>query len=69
MLRLGVGAAEAFDYSIGDMGLGYGVDASVRSTPVHAILGNFLHLDDGEFVSLGRLCLHPAHAARKPNRC
>ena len=25
-----------------------------RSTPVHAILGNFLHLDDGEFVTHGR---------------
>ena len=25
----------------------------MRSTPVHAILGNFLHLDDGDFVASG----------------
>ncbi len=53
VLRLGVGAAEAFDYSIGDQGLGFGAEAAVRATPVHAILGNFLHLDDGEFVRAG----------------
>jgi hypothetical protein len=53
VLRLGVGAAEAFDYSIGDQGLGFGAEAAVRATPVHAILGNFLHLDDGEFVRSG----------------
>ena len=53
VLRLGVGAAEAFDYSIGDQGLGFGGEVSVRSTPVHAILGNFLHLDDGAYVRSG----------------
>ncbi len=53
VLRLGVGAADAFDYSVGDQGLGFGAEAPVRSTPVHAILGNFLHLDDGDFVSSG----------------
>jgi hypothetical protein len=53
VLRLGVGAAEAFEYSIGDQGLGFGADAPARSTPVHAILGNFLHLDDGNFVESG----------------
>ena len=53
VLRLGVGAAEAFDYSIGDQGLGFGAGGAVRSTPVHAILGHFLHLDDGAFVSAG----------------
>ena len=53
VLRLGVGAAEAFDYSIGDQGLGFGGETAVRATPVHAILGNFLHLDDGEFVRSG----------------
>jgi hypothetical protein len=53
VLRLGVGAAEAFDYSIGDQGLGFGIEAPARSTPVHAILGNFLHLDDGDFVRSG----------------
>ncbi len=53
VLRLGVGAAEAFEFSIGDQGLGFGADAPVRSTPVHAILGNFLHLDDGDFVASG----------------
>jgi hypothetical protein len=53
VLRLGVGAAEAFEYSIGDQGLGFGAEAPVRSTPVHAILGHFLHLDDGEFVRSG----------------
>jgi len=53
VLRLGVGAAEAFEYSIGDQGLGFGAEAPVRSTPVHAILGNFLHLDDGDFVTSG----------------
>jgi hypothetical protein len=53
VLRLGVGAAEAFEYSIGDMGLGFGAEQTVRSTPVHAILGNFLHLDDGDFVRSG----------------
>ncbi len=54
VLRLGVGAAEAFDYSIGDQGLGFGGEASVRSTPVHAILGHFLHCDDGQYVPHGR---------------
>ena len=53
VLRLGVGAAEAFEFSIGDQGLGFGAEAPVRSTPVHAILGNFLHLDDGDFVASG----------------
>ena len=53
VLRLGVGAAEAFEYSIGDQGLGFGAETAVRATPVHAILGNFLHLDDGEFVRSG----------------
>jgi hypothetical protein len=57
VLRLGVGAADAFEFSVGDQGLGYGPEgpahAAVRSTPVHAILGNFLHLDDGEFVASG----------------
>ena len=38
---------------IGDQGLGFGAEAPVRSTPVHAILGNFLHLDDGDFVASG----------------
>ena len=53
VLRLGAGAADAFEYSIGDMGLGFGSDTAARSTPIHAILGNFLHLDDGEFVTTG----------------
>ena len=53
VLRLGVGASDAFEYSIGDQGLGFGADAPVRSTPIHAILGNFLHLDDGDFVTSG----------------
>ena len=53
VLRLGAGAADAFEYSIGDMGLGFGADTAARSTPIHAILGNFLHLDDGEFVTTG----------------
>ena len=54
VLRLGVGAAEAFDYSVGDQGLGFGGDAEVRSTPVHAVLGHFLHTDDGDYVPDGR---------------
>jgi len=54
VLRLGAGASDAFEYSIGDMGLGFGPEtAAARSTPIHAILGNFLHLDDGEFVTTG----------------
>jgi hypothetical protein len=53
VLRLGAGASDAFEYSIGDMGLGFGADTAARSTPIHAILGNFLHLDDGEFVTTG----------------
>ncbi|MFO1144578.1 MAG: C1 family peptidase [Amaricoccus sp.] len=53
VLRLGVGAAEAFQFSIGDQGLGFRSEESVRATPVHAILGNFLHLDDGDFVASG----------------
>ncbi len=54
VLRLGVGAAEAFDYSVGDQGMGFGGDAAVRSTPVHAVLGHFLHTDDGDYVADGR---------------
>ena len=42
------------------MGLGFGADTAVRSTPVHAILGNFLHLDDGDFVASGAYRLRPA---------
>ncbi len=54
VLRLGACGAESFDYSVGDQGLGYGTNGAVRATtPVHAILGNFLHLDDGDFVHSG----------------
>jgi hypothetical protein len=53
VLRLGAGAAASFDYSIGDQGLGFGVDRAARSTPVHAILGSFMHLDDGAYVEAG----------------
>ena len=69
VLRLGVGAAEAFEYSIGDQGLGFGAEAPVRSTPVHAILGNFLHLDDGDFVRLGRLSSPPGARWRRRGGC
>ena len=53
VLRLGVGAAEAFEFSVGDQGMGFGGDARVRSTPVHAILGHYMHLDDGRYVERG----------------
>ncbi len=55
--------------SIGDQGLGFGAEAAVRATPVHAILGNFLHLDDGDFVALRRLSSPPAAPSRRPSAC
>jgi len=53
VLRLGVGSAEAFEFSVGDQGLGFGPEPTVRATPVHAILGHYLHLDDGDYVGHG----------------
>lgn len=58
VLRLGAGPADAFDFSIGDMGMGMDLAAAApapRPTPLHAILGNVLHLDDGDFVTAGGL--------------
>ena len=44
-------------------------DTAARSTPIHAILGNFLHLDDGEFVTTGEHVSSIADAARRPSGC
>jgi hypothetical protein len=54
-LRLGVRAPEAFEFSIGEMGLGVGgpVRGSRGGAPVRAILGHYLHLDDGAYVARG----------------
>lgn len=53
VLRLGVGAAEVFPYTVGLQGLGAVAEDKVRSAPVHAVLGHYLHLDDGRFVESG----------------
>lgn len=58
-LRLGVRAPEAFEFSIGDMGLGIAGPAfagrvrQARAAPVRVVLGHYLHLDDGDYVERG----------------
>jgi hypothetical protein len=60
VLQLGIGGDGAFDFSIGDMGLGFVAEALVRSTPVYSILGHFMHLDDGRYAETGNYVSSPA---------
>lgn len=54
VLRLGVPAPDAFQYSVGDQGIDPGI-AEIRagSTACHQLLGHFAHLDDGVHVESG----------------
>ena len=52
-MRLGIGAPECFQYSVGEQGLGAIGGGRVGSTPVHAVLGHYLHTDDGRYVANG----------------
>lgn len=65
VLRLGVPAPAAFHLSIGEQGRS-GVHGRVRagSTPCIALLGHFMHLDDGAHVTLGAYPTTPAVVGR-----
>lgn len=54
VLRLGVPAPGAFQFSIGDQGINFGdFDIRAGSTACHYLLGHFAHLDDGKHVESG----------------
>jgi hypothetical protein len=57
VLRLGVSAPEAFQYSFGRRGVGDLVNAEIASgsTPRHELMGHYLHIDDGAFVNRGAI--------------
>jgi hypothetical protein len=57
VLRLGVSAPDAFQYSFGRRGVGDLVNAEIASgsTPRHELMGHYLHMDDGEFVNRGAI--------------
>ncbi len=55
VLRLGVPTSNAFEYTLGEQGLGAFVSAAIRSgsTPRYELIGHYVHLDDGAFVRTG----------------
>ncbi|MCP4382833.1 MAG: C1 family peptidase [Hyphomicrobiales bacterium] len=55
VLRLGVPTSNAFEYSLGEQGLGAFMAGAIRSgsTPRHDLAGHYVHLDDGAFVGTG----------------
>ena len=55
VLRLGVPTSNAFEYTLGEQGLGAFVSAAIRSgsTPRYELIGHYIHLDDGAFVRTG----------------
>ncbi|HET7715829.1 MAG TPA: C1 family peptidase [Bauldia sp.] len=57
VLRLGVPTRNAFDYSLGEQGLGAFMAGGIRSgsTPRYELVGHYVHLDDGAFVRTGHL--------------
>jgi hypothetical protein len=57
VLRLGVSAPEAFRFSFGRQGLGDFISGEIKvgSTPRHELLGHYVHMDDGKFVTTGSI--------------
>jgi hypothetical protein len=57
VLRLGVSAPEAFQYSFGRRGVGDQINVEIASgsTPRHELMGHYVHMDDGDFVSRGAI--------------
>lgn len=57
VLRLGVSAPEAFRFSFGRQGLGDFISGEIKvgSTPRHELLGHYIHMDDGKFVTTGSI--------------
>ena len=57
VLRLGVSAPEAFRFSFGRQGLGdfLAGEIKVGSTPRHELIGHYIHVDDGKFVTRGAI--------------
>jgi hypothetical protein len=55
VLRLGVSAPEAFRFSFGRQGLQdfLAGEIKVGSIPRHELIGHYVHIDDGQFVSRG----------------
>ncbi len=65
VLRFGVSAPEAFDFSYGEQGLGGFLEGTIssQSTPRHKIAGHYVHLDDGDFVRGGSFPSSEKHVA------
>ncbi len=65
VLRFGVSAPEAFDFSYGEQGLGGFLEGTIssQSTPRHKIAGHYVHLDDGDFVRGGSFPSSEKHIA------
>lgn len=57
VLRFGVSAPQAFEYSYGEHGIGAFSSGRVSagSVPRHEVVGHYVHLDDGDFVRGGAL--------------
>jgi hypothetical protein len=69
VLRLGVPAPEAFQYSVGDQGISFGgADIRAGSTACHQLLGHFAHLDDGVHVERGSYATSRDYVAQTTDR-
>ncbi len=57
VLRFGVSAPDAFEYSYGEHGIGAFTSGRIaaRTIPRHKVMGHYVHLDDGDFVRGGAL--------------
>ena len=57
VLRLGVSAPEAFRFSFGRQGLQdfLAGEIKVGSIPRHELIGHYIHIDDGQFVTKGAI--------------
>lgn len=57
VLRFGVSAPDAFEYSYGEQGLGGFAEGAISapSTQRYKVAGHYVHLDDGDFVKAGTL--------------
>ena len=57
VLRFGVSAPEAFEYSYGEHGIGAFSSGRIaaKTVPRHEVMGHYVHIDDGDFVRGGSL--------------
>ena len=57
VLRLGVSAPEAFRFSFGRQGLQDFLSGEIKvgSIPRHELIGHYIHIDDGQFVTKGAI--------------